>query len=720
MNPLKSNGRRSGKGYSFSTTLFFSLILLVVVLVSLMTIYDYFTLLKYNEREFSSLQAQTEQSIEAAIQLTDLTSTILDSNLNNQMQEGFGDILTEYNRSGYNPEKMNLLRIKETLGPGYDICIINSSGVIEYTTYPPELGQDFRQVPYFYEYLIKIRQSQGFFPDRVVHELLGTGQFRKYAYMPTPDHQYILELGYATPSIAQNNYKLDDEKNIEKIVAVNPYIDQFIIYNAMGRHIEDNRLPDNQTAQYLRQAIASRQTVEVTNNSGYSEVRYLFVDLKDPAYGSDPSRIVEITYNTSRLHGIMQQIVIDHLLFGILAISLGGLLAFLISLKLTRPIKKIARDVEIITKGETTHRIGPTDTREFFVLEHGINSMLDSLHAANQMIRDDEIFRQNLIDQLPIGVFIKSTDTGRYIFWNHAIEEIYELPAKDIIGRTDREVFPEPEASRIINEDRDAIASRMEIKYKKLQSKEHGERIVHLIIVPIYDSQKSVRYILGIVEDLTDETRNLKKDLIFSITRSDILEQLTRIMTYLERAQLKATHESMQLFFDQTIGSIEAIKSQIAFVRTLQDLGVIEPRWQSAHESFTEAIHLLPPTTVKIFHDVSGVEINADPLLPRIFYGLLINSLRHGGDTLTGISFGYHREGDELVLAYEDDGAGIAASEKEKIFEFGYGNDTGLSLFLIRELLRFTEISITETGAPGKGARFELRIPKGRYKVRKE
>ena len=59
----------------------------------------------------------------------------------------------------------------------------------------PELGMDFKTIPSFYKYLTKIRNSEGFFPDRIVNELKGEGKFRKYAYQPTPDHKYILELG---------------------------------------------------------------------------------------------------------------------------------------------------------------------------------------------------------------------------------------------------------------------------------------------------------------------------------------------------------------------------------------------------------------------------------------------------------------------------------------------------------------------------------------------
>ena len=39
-----------------------------------------------------------------------------------------------------------------------------------------------------------------------------------------------------------------------------------------------------------------------------------------------------------------------------------------------------------------------------------------------------------------------------------------------------------------------------------------------------------------------------------------------------------------------------------------------------------------------------------------------------------------------------------------------------MGLFLTREILGITGITIEETGEPGKGARFEMLIPKGMYR----
>ncbi|MCX6693539.1 MAG: ATP-binding protein [Methanomicrobiales archaeon] len=70
-----------------------------------------------------------------------------------------------------------------------------------------------------------------------------------------------------------------------------------------------------------------------------------------------------------------------------------------------------------------------------------------------------------------------------------------------------------------------------------------------------------------------------------------------------------------------------------------------------------------------------------------------------------------------LTVWCEDDGTGISESDKEKVFDRGYGKNTGFGLFLVREIFAITGIAIRETGVPGEGARFEIRVPEGCYRI---
>jgi len=80
------------------------------------------------------------------------------------------------------------------------------------------------------------------------------------------------------------------------------------------------------------------------------------------------------------------------------------------------------------------------------------------------------------------------------------------------------------------------------------------------------------------------------------------------------------------------------------------------------------------------------------------------------------LRFSALESGDDHLIVCEDDGEGIPVEEREKVFEWGFGKNTGLGLFLSREILDITGITIKETGEPGTGARFELTVPKGAWR----
>ena len=70
-----------------------------------------------------------------------------------------------------------------------------------------------------------------------------------------------------------------------------------------------------------------------------------------------------------------------------------------------------------------------------------------------------------------------------------------------------------------------------------------------------------------------------------------------------------------------------------------------------------------------------------------------------------------------MDLIVEDNGVGIPADAKEKIFRREYFKHTGFGLFLTREILAITGFSIRENGTPGTGARFVIHAPKGMFRI---
>jgi sensor histidine kinase regulating citrate/malate metabolism len=69
-----------------------------------------------------------------------------------------------------------------------------------------------------------------------------------------------------------------------------------------------------------------------------------------------------------------------------------------------------------------------------------------------------------------------------------------------------------------------------------------------------------------------------------------------------------------------------------------------------------------------------------------------------------------------FVIICQDDGVGMPADKKSFLIPKVSGSPVGYGLFLIKEILATTGISIRETGMSGMGARLEILVPQGMYR----
>jgi PAS domain S-box-containing protein len=210
---------------------------------------------------------------------------------------------------------------------------------------------------------------------------------------------------------------------------------------------------------------------------------------------------------------------------------------------------------------------------------------------------------------------------------------------------------------------------------------------------------------------------NRKLNLLSGITRHDIRNQLMIMQGFLAYISKEISDPGITNRLDWIITASNRISSTISFTKEYEQIGVHEPVWQDCRTLAETAAKEAPLGEVRMVNDLpAGIEIFADPLVIRAFYNLLDNAARHG-ETITTVRFCLeHRNGDRVIIC-EDDGIGVPADDKSRIFDHGFGKNTGMGLFLTREILSITDITITETGEPGKGARFEITVPEGMYRT---
>lgn len=378
-------------GRPFASTLIVAILLIVIPAISLLSAYDYLQAEERMTSDLSTLQNVTEKSIRESVTDVDTGLKLFDDSLNERLRDGFSLFLQEYDRAGGDPSEMDLAALKGQLGGEMDLYIINESGIIEYTTYPPDQGLDFRKFSDFYAEITRIRLGENFSPDRVVYEP-ETGQVRKYAYMPTPDHRYLLELGFVPDAFAEKRNRFRSQESTQEFVTLNPYLESIYVYDVFGNLVGENEEPPDAETRALVTGtiIPGRTDYEVRDTERGRQIRYLFIDLKDPDYPSDPSVVVELTYNTALIQSQLDRMLYYRAAVAALAIALCSGIIFLVARRLTRPIKEIIDDVDIIAQGNLDHTIRVSATREVVRLERSINMMVGNLRAGIRRLRDSE------------------------------------------------------------------------------------------------------------------------------------------------------------------------------------------------------------------------------------------------------------------------------------------------------------------------------------------
>ncbi len=243
--------------------------------------------------------------------------------------------------------------------------------------------------------------------------------------------------------------------------------------------------------------------------------------------------------------------------------------------------------------------------------------------------------------------------------------------------------------------------------------------LVFALVVYSYRRSKEMK------QEIKDKTEaeaallkaNKKLNLLFNITRHDINNQLMSINGFLELLHENVTDPALENFFTRITKASSQISTMIRFTKEYEQVGVHAPSWQDCRTLVDTAVKQAPLGQVVVNNDLpAGMEVFADPLVVKVFYNLMENAVRYGGK-ITTIQFSANESGNDYIVVCEDDGDGVAVDEKEKIFGRGYGKNTGLGLALSREVLVITGITIKETGEPGKGARFEMLVPKGVWRM---
>lgn len=344
-----------------------------------------------------------------------------------------------------------------------------------------------------------------------------------------------------------------------------------------------------------------------------------------------------------------------------------------------------------------------------------------------------------LTEIMPLGaVCLGPAPEYPVVFANLTFARMFGYDSEEaVIGISAQDIILNPAHWQLVETD---LASNDAVFQRELQlrQKDGGGICVVLHVRKESDDDNRGARIDAVVEDVTERKifeiemhyhqeemnryasaltqANKKLNLLSSITRHDILNQLTALAGYLDIMSEEAEDPTLQKYITAEKRIAETIRKQVQFTRDYHEIGVQSPQWYNVKKTIEAVTANLPVLPGSVVIDIENLSIYADPLLEKVFYNLVENALRHGRN-VSRITFSCSHRGESIRIVCEDDGDGIPEELKEAIFNRQHFKNTGFGLFLSREILGITGLLIHENGEPGKGARFEITVPQGYFRT---
>lgn len=358
--------------------------------------------------------------------------------------------------------------------------------------------------------------------------------------------------------------------------------------------------------------------------------------------------------------------------------------------------------------------------------EGNVTGAIESIRDVTERRKAEEAVKksgrewQTTFDAITDPVFLMD-DQMRIVRHNHALETFLKKTAEEIDGSPCHE---------IMHSTGYPVAGCPNVKAHKSRQRESlelkiGDRWFVASVDPVFSDNGTITGCVHLLVDITDRKRaeealdlaRRKLNLLNAITFSDIRNAVFSLSGYLQLDKQSATEDGQPLrYTDKEIRLVSQISDSIKYTEIYQGLGLKSPVWQQVSQSFLLGISHLDISRLSRKLEIGSVEIFADPMLEKVFFALADNVVQHA-PAATGYSLSCQETPEGLIIFFEDNGPGVPGSLKENIFEREYGRRKGIGLYLSREILSVTGISIRETGEPGKGARFEILVPKGGYRI---
>ena len=689
--------RRASLQSGLAHTLF-AAIFIVILLVSFVS----FGIISHSmNSQFEDKMDNTVATVNQYTYLVNKGLALYDSSYDKKFEESFSVFLKAYADSGNNPAAMDLYALQDEISADYngdlDLYIINESGVIVYTTYEEDLYLDFRTWPEFYEEIDALRRGDEYVGDIATGGWTGEEVLKKYGYMPTPDHRYLLEIGLSSAFLEAGRKEFRHNAIRDLLEKQDSDVQSITFYDVVHRKVGEG-VADPETDLLLDQVFSRKSDLEVVDTANQTVTRYVFISLQEE-YGVSSSQmclVAEIVFAKEDLNSSILTLFLSIALFVLLGGGLGIFAAYYIAYHFSRPIRSIITDIEQIAEGDLDHPIQVTKSAEAEFLRSSVSILVENLKNKIVLLKStseeleaelqerlkveaelkesEEVFRRP-VEQAPVGVFILQDGMLKYVNPRFC----------DILGYSFEELTRGISyLDLIIPEQRSEVVTILPDIYAGMKNLVSGELSLigkdgNIVETETYASSLMFHGKPAIVGNLLDitEKKISEENLRRSLEEKNVLlgevnhrvKNNLQIIVSLMGMQLEGVEDpEARTIIRDAINRVLAIS--LVHEQLYQDEHVTIISAQDHFETLFATIMGNSPPTIPVDYriDCGSCTFALDQAvsLSLVIQELLTNSLKHaftGRDSGT-IAYSMECTPDEIVVTFSDDGIGLPQGQE--------------------------------------------------------
>ncbi|SPD74158.1 putative Histidine kinase [uncultured Desulfobacterium sp.] len=469
--------------------------------------------------------------------------------------------------------------------------------------------------------------------------------------------------------------------------------------------------------------------------------------------------LIRITLDKKPLNTKVQQVLIRSVSLGVLFLITGAFIVYLVAKGVTKPLKRLTASVKALETGDVVKKIPVKILDEIGRLALAFNHMSESLQTRTKALEESEKKYRSILQNIEEGYY-ECDPSGTFMFINDSMAKILDYPKDEVLGTNYRRYLTEQcveKSGQIIS----IVAStgRPAKEFELELAKKGGAKgFVESSASAIKDSNGRTVGVRGIMRDITERkiADEEKERLISQLQQAQKLEVvgtlaggvahdlnniLAGIINYPELLLMDLPQDSplkKPLVTIQKSG--EKAAAIVQDLLTMARRGVTVNEVVNLNDMISEHLNSPEHIKLKLYHPQVRVETNLQPNLlnvlgsPVHLFKTIMNLISNAAEAMpdggtidikTENQYVDHHvhgyddipEGEYVVLTVSDNGSGISAEDKERIFEPFYSkkkmgrSGTGLGMAVIWGTVKDHKGYINLQTVEGKGTTFELFFP---------